>query len=126
MSEAEEEDKRKGDWETERMAWMRGMMKAAGEIAEEQVVVRRALRGLAFEGVWPDGRAVKRGSVRMAAMKMMTSGVPEKVLEKMMGVGETAEKRTMTVHLVLDAKVDRIEGEMPKLIEQAREEDAGE
>ena len=126
MSEAEEEDKRKGDWETERMAWMRGMMKAAGEIAEEQVVVRRALRGLAFEGVWPDGRAVKRGSVRMAAMKMMTSGVPEKVLEKMMGVGETAEKRTMTVHLVLDAKVDRIEGEMPKLIEQASEEDAGE
>jgi hypothetical protein len=100
------------------------MVEAAVARGAEQELVRKALRGVALDGVWPDGTTVKRGGTRLAALKMMHSEVPEKVLEKMVGVGETAERKTLTVHLVLDAKVDQLEGRsVPKLIEQVSEEE---
>ena len=92
-------------------------LKSAALRMRAQPKVHEMIERLAFEGVWPDGSPCSEG-VRMKALAMMQSEVPEKVAERVVGVDAVEQKKEVRVHLVLDAKRDDprvLEGEFSEM-----------
>ena len=91
--------------ETERYQLIEEQMLAAGVRSAQQADVMKALHGVAFDGVFPDGTKVTRDTVRAKALLALRSEVPEQLLSKAVGAGDE-EAKELRISLVLDASSD--------------------
>ena len=91
--------------ESDRMEMMASALRTAKKRGRAQNELTEALEDIALRRVYADGTPVRSEGAVMQAMKMLHSMVPEKVLEKAVGVDDE-EAKEMRIRLVLDASSD--------------------